>query len=403
VVGRQPIFDRGLVVVGYELVFRSRHLDGLTFTPPGGDLMSADALLSSVAIGIHRLVADKKVFFSADRSLLTGAAPLMLPPERTVIEVVDSVPIDDDVVDGCRRLAGQGFTLALDGSHWGDGAEHLLDLVSILRIDVRALSGEELEAIGTRCRAGGVQLLAEKVDTLDELAHYQSLGFDFFQGYLLSRPKTVSGRAPDRSEASRLRLAAKLFEHECTVAEIERIVGTDTAMSHQLLHLAAVDAAGGTRRLVRSLREALELVGWRRLQSWVALLLMTDGSHHDDEETVTALVRARMAELVCEEVRPQQAGVAFAAGMLSSLDVFLALPIEEILDSLLLDPDLRAAALRGDSNMGRIIADVCDYQLGQPEASVRSGVAEDVLQVASVRALTWSVEMTTVMLEPELV
>lgn len=403
VVGRQPIFDRSLVVLGYELLFRTWDLDGMTFARPDGDLMTADVLFSSVAIGIDRLVANKKVFCNANRGLLTGAMPLMLPPDRTVIEIVEGVEIDDEVVEGCRRLVHQGFTMALDDFRWTEGAERLLALAKIVKLDVQDLSEDELDEIRQRCEPYDVHLLAEKVENLDQLSYCQSLGFDYFQGYLLSRPKMVPGRALDPAGASRLRLAAKLFERECTVAELERIIRTDPAMAHQLLQLAGIGAAGGMRRVVRTLREALVLVGWRRLQSWVALLLMTDRGRTDDEEMVTALVRARMAELICERVQPQQAGVAFTAGMLSSLDVLLGLPIEEILDSLPLDPDLRAAAMRGDSDIGRIIADVCDYQLGRPEASVRSGVAEDVLQVASLRALTWSVEMTTVMLEPEFV
>jgi c-di-GMP-related signal transduction protein len=403
VVGRQPIFDRSLVVLGYELLFRTWDMDGPTFARPDGDLMTADVLFSSVSIGIDRLVADKKVFCNANRGLLTGAMPLMLPPERTVIEVVDSVQVDDEVFEGCRRLVSQGFTLALDGFTWYDGADRMLNLAAIVKLDVQGLGEERLTEIRERCSRFDVQFLAEKVETLDQLSHCQSLGFDFFQGYLLSHPKLVPGRALDPAGASRLRLAAKLFERECTVAELERIIKTDPAMAHQLLQLAGIGAAGGMRRVVRTLREALVLVGWRRLQSWVALLLMTDRGRTDDEEMVTALVRARMAELVTERVMPEHSGVAFTAGMLSSLDVLLGLPIEDILSELPLDPDLRAAALRGDNPLGRIIADVCDYQLGNPETAVRCGVSEDVLQVASLRSLTWSVDMTTVMLEPELV
>lgn len=403
VVGRQPIFDRSLVVLGYELLFRTWDTDGYVFARPDGDHMTAEVLFSSVSIGIDRLVGDKRVFCNAHRGLLTGAFPLMLPPDRTVIEVLETVDPDDEVVEGCRRLARQGFTLALDDFRWFEGAEKLLDIASIVKLDLQLVGEDQLEALIQKCREFDVAVLAEKVETLDELTNCQALGFDFFQGYLLSHPKTVPGRALDPGSIARLQLASKLVEGECSISELERIVKTDPAMAHQLLQIAGIGASGGLRRTVRTLREALVLVGWRRLQSWVALLLMTDKGQAGEEEMVTALVRARMAEMLAERVAPDQAGVAFTAGMLSSLDVLLGISMEEVLSSLPLDADLKVAAMQGDSDLGRIVADVADYQLGRADDAKRSGAAEEVLQIASLRALTWAVETTNSMLEPELV
>ncbi|HXW33800.1 MAG TPA: EAL domain-containing protein [Acidimicrobiales bacterium] len=403
VVGRQPIFDRSMVVLGYELLFRTWDAEGYIFARPDGDHMTAEVLFSSVNIGIDRLVGEKRVFCNAHRGLLTGAFPLMLPPERTVIEVLETVDPDEEVVKGCRRLVQQGFTVALDDFRWFEGAEKLLELASIVKLDLQLVSEEQLAQLIERCRQFEVALLAEKVETLDQLTNCQALGFDYFQGYLLSHPKMVPGRALDPGSVARLQLAAKLVQKECTVAELERIVRTDPAMAHQLLQIAGIGAAGGLRRTVRTLREALVLVGWRRLQSWVALLLMTDKGQASEEEMVTALVRARMSEMLAERISPDLSAVAFTAGMLSSLDVLLSVPIEEVLGSLPLDADLKVAALRGDTELGRIVADVADYQLGRADDAVRSGAGEERLQIASLRALTWAVEMTNSMLEPQLV
>ena len=71
-----------------------------------------------------------------------------------------------------------------------------------------------------------------------------------------------------------LRVSARLLDAECPITVIEDIIRGDPAMSHQLLQLAGAGAAGGMKRTVRTLRQALVLVGWRRLQSWVALLLL---------------------------------------------------------------------------------------------------------------------------------
>jgi hypothetical protein len=42
--------------------------------------------------------------------VLTGEIPLMLPPQRTVLEIVEGIDIDDEIVAGCRKLVDAGWT-----------------------------------------------------------------------------------------------------------------------------------------------------------------------------------------------------------------------------------------------------------------------------------------------------
>jgi len=154
------------------------------------------------------------------------------------------------------------------------------------------------------------------------------------------------------------------------------------------------------RRTVGTVREALVLVGWRRLQSWVSLLIICGKGQASEEELTTALMRARMCELAARSVDPSTAGSAFTAGMLSTFDLLLQVPLEEVLHDLPLDDDLRAALLGTEGPLGRLVADVTDFQLGRPELAIRSGMADSVLASLAFEALTWSVEMTTAVAAP---
>jgi EAL and modified HD-GYP domain-containing signal transduction protein len=399
-VGRQPIFDRDLSVIGYELLFRTVGAAtadrGGTADTGGseGDRLTAEVLFSSVSIGVDHLVGNKKLFCNASRGVLTGAVPILLPPQRTVVEVLESVVPDDEVLAGCRRLRDEGFTLALDDFSWFAGAEALLELAEIVKIDLRITGWAEIPDLLERCRRFDVALLAEKVETIDELRRCEESGFDYFQGYLLSRPLVVPGRALDSGHLSRLRMAARLLDSECPVAELVEFVRSDPAMTHQILQLAGIGAASGMQRTVQTVHEALVLVGWRRLQSWVALLLMTGRGRTSEEGVTTALTRARMSELVALAVDGSLAERAFTAGMLSCFGVLLGMPLETVLESLPLDDDLRDVVLTGHGTLGRLVADVTDYLMGQPEDAVRSGIDESILSTASLEALTWAVEMT---------
>jgi EAL and modified HD-GYP domain-containing signal transduction protein len=395
VVGRQPVFDRDRNVVGYELLYRDVAATGLEAQGSWSDeddLMTSTVLFSSVAIGIARLVGDKLAFCNAGRRVLVGADPVVLPPSQTVIEVDSAITADDEVVAGCGQLVGRGFLLALDHYRADPSSERLEALASIVKIDPAGLAVDELAALVARSHDMGAIAVAERVETTAELERCRRLGFDLFQGYALSRPRLVPGRMLDASSLGRLRLAAALLETETSADRLEEIVRAEPAMAYQLLQVAGLGADHGLRRRVQSLREALVLVGWRRLQSWVAFLLLTCKGTTSAEEVTTALARARACELLAARIDARRAGLAFVAGMVSSFDVLLGMPIEEVLLTLPLDGELHEAVL-GKGEVGSLVADVADHQAGMVTGALRSGIDEVSLHKASLAGLAWAVRV----------
>lgn len=397
VVGRQPIFDRTLSVLGYELLFRPVGALVVNGSTVDHDHMTAEVLFSSINIGVDRLVGDKHLFCNASRGVLAGEVPIVLPPERTIVEVPESVVLDEDDLSGCRRLRDEGYEFAVDRFSGSTDTASILELASMVKIDIQNTEPAALPELIERCRRFDVSLVAEKVATLDELTLCEKLGFDHFQGYLLALPRYVSGRALDIGHVARLRMSARLVDSECPISELEQIVRGDPAMAHQLLQLAGVGAAGGLRRNIKTIHEALVILGWRRLQSWVSLLLIADKGRGWQEGVTNTLIRARMCELTANAIDPLLADEAFTAGMVSNFDVLLGIPLDEVLESLPLDNDLGEALLNGEGPIGRLVADVSDYLLGHPERAVRSGLQETVFSNISLKALMWAVEFSSVL------
>lgn len=401
VVGRQPIFDRSLNVFGYELLFRQLSLEGDVASSSAsptvdGPLMTPEVVFNSVSIGIDRLVSDKRVFINADRSLLTGSVPLLLPPDRVVVEVLETVLPEPEVIAGCRRLVARRFTLALDDFVWFAGAERLLELASIVKIDVLALDPQQVRSTIARCRQFDVRLLAEKVETSAQLARCVELGFDYFQGYLLARPDVVAGRSLNPDSFSRLQLVARLLDEACEVEEIEAVIHREPLLTQQLLQLAGLGAAHGLRREVRTIREAIVLLGAHRLRGWAGLMLMIPRGDTQREDVSTALVRARMCELLAESLGPLVAQWAFTAGMVSAFDLLLGMEIRRVLDTLPLAADLRSAILGDDSPIGKILADVCQFQLGHLSSANRSGLSTLAMTRAWAEALEWAMQVSRI-------
>jgi len=107
-----------------------------------------------------------------------------------------------------------------------------------------------------------------------------------------------------------------------------------------------------------------------------------------------------MCELTAGSVDWSLSDTAFAAGMLSSFDMLLDIPLDDVLRDLPLDEGVKRALLEEDGPLGRLVADVADFQLGRPQEATRSGLADTVLSSAALDALIWSVELTSAVSPP---
>jgi c-di-GMP-related signal transduction protein len=388
VVGRQGIYDTCGAVVGYELLFRG--VDGSAASVTG-DQMTAEVLFGAMALGFDHLVSDRDAWCNADRGVLVGELPLNLPPERTVVEVLETVDLDESVVRGCRALADEGYRLALDDFVWRPGAEALLPLASIVKIDVLETAATDLATVVDRCRRYDVTLLAEKVEDPDQLGELRELGFELFQGYALERPTVIAGRSLEPGAVTRLRMAAMLLADDPDLDEVEAVVRTDPALAFQLIQLASVGRLGETRREISSLRQALVLMGSHRVRNWAALLVSRsptrDAPAHDFLGT---LILARACELLVGRVDGGKAHVGFAAGMLSAMAAELHVSPQDVCHTVTLSEELIDAAFRAHGPVGTIVHDAVEFHQGNHRAVHRSQVTLPALHSAFASAVAWA-------------
>lgn len=352
VVGRQPIFDRNLLMVGYELLFRTPHFLYAAGTSTPGDEMTATVFSSALSIGLDRLVGDRDIFCNADRGVLSGAVPLLLPPSRTTVEITGCTSYDFEVEEGCRALTAAGYRIALDDFSWFPDADKLLAVASVVKIDVHRHGLDRAKELADRVRQWDVRVLAHKVETEAELDSCLAHGFDLVQGFALARPTTVSGATLEASTLGALQLSAAALDTNTDMDEIERIIRRDPALTVQLLEIASIGAMGELHRAVRSIREALVLIGTQRLRSWVTLIMLRSRRTTSADELVTVLVRARTCELLAGL---QDEAFAFTAGMISALDRFLGVPATELAQTLPLDKELLGAAFAGIGPVGELV------------------------------------------------
>ena len=82
-----------------------------------------------------------------------------------MLELLEDIEVDDEVLDGLRKLKARGYVIALDDFIFNEALRPLVELASIVKIDILALNEAELREHVSLLRQYNLKLLAEKVET----------------------------------------------------------------------------------------------------------------------------------------------------------------------------------------------------------------------------------------------
>jgi c-di-GMP-related signal transduction protein len=388
-VGRQPIYDRTGDVIAYELLFRDAA--GATRASERSAEATGRVIVSAFTeFGLDQLVGERACFINVTREFLVGDFPIPFDPNQSVLEVVETVQVDDAVVAGVRKLAEQGYTIALDDFTPGT-QERLLEFATYVKIDLLDVDSAAVADAVRRCRAfPQIELIAERLETEDDLQRAMELGFTYFQGHVLGHPHVVSTPTLSPARVNRLQLLVELAAAEVDFDEVVRLVARDPALSFRLLQ-ATNSAASGLSSRVSSVHEAAVLLGLDRVRQWVTLMLLSDLSTAGEDQLADAMTRARACGATAGQLgRP--ADPAFTAGLLSGVAELTGQPPSEVAGRLPLSPDLVAALVDGAGPLGQILTAVQDYENGDP-AALAALLTPDEAVRTYLAALRWSTDV----------
>lgn len=129
---RQPILNKDEKVLGYELLFReSPEEDRFNSDFEGGTRSIIDTVN---VMGLDVVCDGRLAFINCTEEMLLQEFFLLLPAEKTVIEIQESIPAAENVIAACDRLKLAGYRIALDNFAPAIGAKPCFPMRTISRL-----------------------------------------------------------------------------------------------------------------------------------------------------------------------------------------------------------------------------------------------------------------------------
>ena len=397
-IARQAIVNAQHVVIGYELFNRSR--TGPTHTAATDVALVFTALSHA---GTDELVGKKFIFVNCTHESLTGGHLELIDPDKVVLEIpplghaaAEEVAARLPILMGLRE---RGFHLAFDHTVLQSTYATWLPLADYIKLDLSVLAPDQLAVlISYANRHTQAELIAEKVETAQQYDAASSQGIQMFQGYWFARPSLVHAKLVAPGQAAILELI-NLVRKQASTDDIEEVLKKDAGLAFNLMRLINSSGFGLTREIT-SFRQAVMLMGLKKLFRWAALLLTASRTSGTPSSVgQTAVVRGRLMELLAlETLSQEEADEAFVVGIFSMLDTMLSMPMESALGLLSVPDAVSAALLRHEGVLGDLLslAQACESSddAAFNRAASTLHLSSQQINGAHLQALAWADHIT---------
>lgn len=365
-IARQPIFTKNQELFAYELLYRNNQVN--SFPEVDGDEATAEVIINSyLNIGIDKLSNSRPCFINFTEKLLQLRLPTYFRPREIIVEILETVELNQNIVEICKELKELGYRIALDDFIMNESNSYsyqLMQYADIVKVDFRQTTEEMRRIVERLAKNSNVKLLAEKIETEEEFVAAKESGYDFFQGYFFSKPIMLSTHDIPSYFHSYFEVLNQLSQDEPNIDYITKTIEQDLSFSYKLLKLVNSPAYRPNQK-INSIRQAIVLLGLLEIKKWIYILAFreqTKGKNDLSNELISlSLTRAKISEYFAFKTNKKaESSSYFMTGMFSLIDTILNIPLDMVLSELPLQEHI-CDALKGVPNPMKEALDLCTY------------------------------------------
>jgi EAL and modified HD-GYP domain-containing signal transduction protein len=363
-IARQAIFDRHSHAVAYELFFRDSVDNHFPEIDP--DVATSKMIIQNHIHGdIAAISLGKPAYINFTEKTLINKYPLMFTNESIVIELVGHTKPTSKLVKILQYYHEKGYKIALSefdlNPHW----EAAYPYINIIKINVETINPKRLPAVVKTFKPFNIKVVAEKVETRYQYQSLVEVGFDYYQGFFYHEPEIIEGQTLTPIKTQMLELMSETFNSPLVYEKIADIISHDVNLTVSLLKMVN-NVATGTRVEITSLKQATAYLGEDKLKQFVSVLALSKLTcNKTDEIAKQALVVGKlMASIASHSIFTSVRDYAFITGLLSSIEVLLNMPMEEIVKTMPLAKPIEDALTHRTGVLGELLDFTTNYVTG---------------------------------------
>jgi len=363
-IGRQPIIDSDSNLSAYEVLY-----EGSQSTL---DRYSSASIINNVLnkFGKHSLLGNHRGFVKIDEKFLLHDIIFSLPPEVFVFCIIESVDLNERVVERVESLYRKGYKLCIYNIKifpWSiEKYERIFPFMDFIKVNVQESSPQRLREHIEKIKEYGITVIADSVDDRLQFDEAKKVSCDWYQGYFFAEPVILKNAVYEPSHMAILKLY-NLIMQDVSIDEITQAFEDNHAVTIQLLQFIN-SGAFHFRNRISSIHHVLTLVGRIPLGQWLMLMIYSKSISKEGQTPLMLMVKNRteLMQDILKAIRPDaksnQLGEAYFVGVLSLIETVFSVKLEEVLVHVNISENVEKALLNNEGIFGEILALIRDIE-----------------------------------------
>lgn len=358
---RQPILDGQYEIFAYEVLYNES----------APSLCSAaDAAASAIEnfvlqLNTNTFTNGKPVLLTFTPNLILKNVPRIFMPNKLIIQIDDTTIVNPLAMKSVQKYKSQGYRIAVNSFDFSARNFALLDNIDIIKLDFSGGMKESFHNIINVCKSFKKMIIGYNINTTAAFDAAQALGITHLQGTCVAEKLSSKVFTSGHMQGNFFQLMIAITRDEPEIREIEEIISRDVTLTFSLIKLVN-SAYFALRNQVKSVRQALIILGLGQLKQWIYLLSFKTNRIGELQAEIVRMsfLRASFCSELFEHLKNPQISrsEAYLLGMFSSLDLLMQCPLEQVLDDLGLSPEVKAALTDHSGQCGTLYDLVLAYE-----------------------------------------
>ncbi len=395
-IARQPIFNKELSIFGYELLFRG-DLSSKGYDSSSSVSATAKVIGGLFETGIEHVVGKARAFVNFDYDFIMSDGIELIDPNTLVIEVLETVEVDQCLIERLKSLKKKGYKIALDDFEESYQEYAIVPIADIIKYDIMITPLHTIQEDVKTALSQNKVILAEKIETNEEYQEALAMGFHLFQGYFFSKPSIVEKSKDEKSsKVQYARILNEIRKPEPSYDEITKIIESDVDIAYRLIK---VMSHRKQEDMFRSIHKVLVTMGLKELERWIRVLMLQDFSKNKPIEiTRMSLIRSKFSEFIAKNstMKGYEDQTSMMA-LFSMIDVLLECPMEEALEGMMLPNSVVQALVYHKGQFFIMCELIQSYEKGDwgkiPDIAESIQMNPIVLSEGYLKAVEWANEI----------